>query len=131
MDENNTYGLSSSMREGILEIVMTGELTNKTINSLHDEVINIIKEKKANAVLCDVRSITGPQEFAEAYFRARSLPTDVQMLPSAIVEKSVNRDFKAFYETTSANAGHMIKWFTDVNSARAWLKSKIFRENDA
>lgn len=67
----------------------------------------------------------GPEDIVAAYFRARSIPTDVQILPAAVAERPGNWDFKLFYETTSANVGQLIKWFTDIESARAWLKSKL------
>ncbi|MBN1998386.1 hypothetical protein JW935_12585 [candidate division KSB1 bacterium] len=125
MEDQTNYRLSCSVSEGIVEIVITGELTKDTIDNLHVDVIEIIRGKNAKAVLCDVRNLKGPQEIVAAYFRARSLPTDVKILPSAIVERPGNWDFKSFYETTSANVGHIMKWFTDIESARAWLKGKL------
>jgi len=79
-------------------------------------------------VLCDIRALQGPQEIAAAYFRVRSIPTDVQILPLAVVDQPGNWEFKSFYETTAANAGQSLKWFTDVESARAWLKSKLKKQ---
>ncbi len=125
MEENTNYKLSTSVNEGIVEIVITGELTKDTLDRLHAEVITIVRENNAKAVLCDVRSAKGPNEIVEAYFRARSIPQDVKILPSAVVDRSANWDYKSFYETTSANAGHSMKWFTDIESARAWLKSRF------
>jgi hypothetical protein len=125
MEENTDYKLSISVNEGIVEIVITGELTKKTLDRLHAEVITIIRDKDAKAVLCDVRSATGPNEIIEAYFRARSIPSDVMILPSAVVDRSENWSYKSFYETTAANTGQLMKYFTDVEAARAWLKSRL------
>ena len=61
----------------------------------------------------------------DAYFRARSIPSDVKILPAAVVDRSENWDYKSFYETTATNAGQSMKWFTDIESARAWLKSRL------
>ncbi len=125
MEENTNYKLSTSVNEGIVEIVITGELTKKTVDRIHAAVITIIRESNAKAVLCDVRSAKGPHEIVEAYFRARSIPQDIKILPSAVVDRSENWDYKSFYETTAANAGQLMKWFTDIEAARTWLKSML------
>jgi hypothetical protein len=125
MEENTNYKLSTSVNEGIVEIVITGELTKNTVDRLHAEVITIVRENNGKAVLCDVRSAKGPNEIVEAYLRARSIPQDVKILPSAVVDRSENWDYKSFYETTAANAGQSMKWFIDIESARAWLKSRL------
>jgi len=125
MKENIGYKLSTSENEGIIEIVITGELTKYTLDELHAEVITFIRESKAKAVLCDVRFSKGPNEIIEAYFRARSIPADVRILPAAVVDRPEKWDYTSFYETTATNAGQQIKWFTDIESARAWLKSRF------
>jgi hypothetical protein len=125
MEENTNYKLSTSVNEGIVEIVITGELTKNTVDRLHAEVITIVRENNGKAVLCDVRSAKGPHEIVEAYLRVRSIPQDVKILPSAVVDRSENWDYKSFYETTAANAGQSMKWFIDIESARAWLKSRL------
>lgn len=125
MEENADYQLSASVNDGIVEITIIGELTNKTLDKLRTEVITILREKNAKAVLCDVRALKGPNEITTAYFRARSIPQDVKLLPCAIVELKANPDYKTFYETTSANAGQTMKYFTDIEAARVWLKSRL------
>jgi hypothetical protein len=125
MEEKLNYQLSTSVNEGILEIVLTGELTKYDIDMIRAEIIEIIRNTSTKVILCDVRSARGPQDITEAYYRSRSLPTDIKILPSAIVDRSENWDYKKFYEDTAANAGHSLKWFTDVESARAWLKNML------
>lgn len=126
MEAKTDYQLSTSVNEGIVEIVVTGEITRNRIDRLHNEVITIVKGKGARAVLCDVHALKGPPDnLAEVYFRARSIPPDVRTLPSAVVLLSEDKAYQSFYETTSANAGHAIKFFTDVNAARTWLSSKF------
>jgi hypothetical protein len=124
--EKTNYQLSISVNEEIVEIIFTGEVTEDTIDRLHTEVIRGIKGTEAKAVLSDVRALKGHDDaFAAAYFRARSVPPDIRRLPSAVVDLSVDVTYQSFYETTSANVGHLIKWFTDIETARAWLKSML------
>ena len=125
MEEKATYRISTSVNEGIVEIIITGELTKETMDKLHDEALKSIGEGNGKAVLCDIRNLKGPQEIAAAYFRVRSVPANFRIMPLAVVERPGNWEFKSFYETTAANAGQSMKWFEDIESARAWLKSKL------
>lgn len=126
MEETADYNLSFSVHEGILEIVFTGEVTKSTVDRLHAEVMTIIQGENARAVLSDVRALKGHDDaVSSAYYRVRSIPPDVQRLPSAIVDPSADTAYRSFYETTASNAGMSVKWFTDIEAARAWLKSKI------
>ena len=40
------------------------------------------------------------------------------------VDISENAEFQNFYETVAHNAGVKMKWFTDIDIARDWLKRK-------
>jgi hypothetical protein len=131
MEKKTNYQLSTSVNEGILEIVIAGEVTESTVNRLHTDVITIIQEKKPRALLIDISALKGCYEdFVAAYFRVRSIPPDVQKLPSAVVDLSKNVAFQSFYETTAANVGQSVKWFTDIETARAWLKSRLQKSYD-
>jgi hypothetical protein len=123
--ENIEYQFSTSLRDEIVEIVITGILTNDTLEKLHAEVITIIRECNAKGLLADVRAAKGPNEITAAFFRVRTIPPDVLKLPAAIVELSENRDYQSFYETTAANIDQSMKFFTDIEAARAWLKGRF------
>ena len=126
MKEKINYRLSSSVNEGILEIVGTGEITKNTIDRLHDEIIEIVKAENTKAVLCDVRALKGPEDIVAAYFRVRRIPPSVKGRPyAAVVAPPENRAYQSFYEITSVNVGHLVKFFTDIEAARAWLKSML------
>lgn len=125
MEEKINYQLSSSVNEGIFEVVITGEATTKTIDSMQVEVIKIMKAKNAKALLFDVSAVEGSDRFGAAYFRLRRLPLKLIRLPSAIVDRPENRRYQKFYETAADNIGHSVKFFSDIEAARAWLKKRI------
>lgn len=127
MEEKTNYQISTSVHEGVLEIVMLGEVTQNTIERLHTEMISIIREKDAKAVLADVSALKGFHDpFAAAYFRARSIPKDILCLPAAVVDiASKITSYQSFYETTAANVGQKLKWFNDIEDARTWLRSLL------
>lgn len=111
------------MSDGILEIVATGEITKNDLDRLRGEVLALIRKENAKAVLWSGRAMKGPTDIATAYFRARSVPLNVKVIPCAIVEPSQNKEFQSFYEATATNSGQLLKYFTDIEAARAWLKS--------
>jgi hypothetical protein len=123
MDTKKKYHLSMSVRDGIVEIVATGEITKNDLDALRAEVLKSVRENNAKAILWDSRAAKGPKDITGAYYRARSVPSDARILPCAIVELRENKDFQSFYETTAYNAGQSMKYFSDIESARAWLKS--------
>lgn len=126
MMEQTAYRVSTSENEGIVEIVLEGEVTGATITSLHQDAIKAIRGHKALALLCDIRNLKGySEDYASAYFRVRKLPPDVKFLPAAIVSHPMGDNFASFYETTASNAGQTLRWFYDIAAARDWLKQEI------
>lgn len=49
MEEESAYRLSISVSEGIVEIVIAGELTKNALDRLHDEVIKSIREENGKS----------------------------------------------------------------------------------
>jgi hypothetical protein len=129
MEDKPGYRLSASVHEGILEIVIAGEVTKDAMDGLQADAIALIRELGAKAVLCDVRALNGPHNFGETYFRVKGMPQDVKIW-SAVVELPNDVAYQSFHETAAANAGWSLRWFTDVDAARAWLGSKL-RESDS
>ena len=124
MDEKPGYQLCTSVNEGITEITIKGEITENAVDKLKDDVLAILKSTRIRNVVVDVRDIKGRFGPIEAYFRVRSYPTDTPPVNTAIVDLPENAEFESFHETTGRNAGLSMKWFTDINDARTWLKSK-------
>ncbi len=126
MEEQINFQLLVSLNEEIIEIIIKGEVTKQQIDRLHTDVISVIKKNKAKAVICDISALKGRfDEFAAAYFRSRSIPREVVILPSAVVDSSADTTFSSFYETTALNVGQKLKWFKDIEKARSWLKSQF------
>lgn len=124
MEKKAEYQISSSVNEGILEIIETGEVTESEVEKLTNEVIAIIKANVVMNVLVDVRAIKGRFGYVEAYIRVRNYPLDISRANIAIVNLPENTDYEKYQEATALNAGLSWKCFTDIDAARAWLKSK-------
>lgn len=126
MEGKTDYQISYSVNEGIVEVVIKGEVSKGNISRLHHEVISILKDKNARAILSDVSKLEGvPDNIADAYYRVRDIPLEIRRLPSAVFSTTTSPAYISFYETTAANAGQLVKWFADIEEARTWLKGKI------
>jgi hypothetical protein len=67
MEKKAEYQISSSVNEGVLEIILTGEVIESAAEKITNEVTAIIKGNSAENVLADVRAIKG-RFFTEAFF---------------------------------------------------------------
>jgi hypothetical protein len=120
MEKNEKYKVSSSENEGILEIVVTGEITEGTYKNAVNEVNAIIKANKAAKAIADFRAIDRRIEPAEMYRYFRNYDCVLFDIQFAIVDLPEN----VRYKTAAKNAGlSSLKWFTDIDSARKWIKS--------
>ncbi|PKN37023.1 MAG: hypothetical protein CVU62_13115 [Deltaproteobacteria bacterium HGW-Deltaproteobacteria-2] len=125
MKMGKDYQISSSMHEGILEIVLKGKLITSDVEGLQIRVTDIVEAKGAKALLVDSRKLDGRNvSIAEMFVSARRDFTDKPKLITAVVDRLENSDLLSFMETTALNAGWKFKWFTDMDAARDWLKSK-------
>ncbi len=124
MKDNKEYQLATSLNEGICEIIITGEVLSNAVDKLLSEVNAIGNSMNVYAQLIDVRSAKGRFAFAESYFRVRDYPADRSRIKIAVVDLEENAGLQSFQEISAKNAGLSLKWFTDIDAARTWLKSK-------
>lgn len=124
MAKKTEYQLSSSVNKGILEIVITGEVTKNALKNMDEGIATILKTTEARALLIDLRALSGRLAITEAYFHVQNYPPEIRRVDIAIVDLEEHAGFQSFYETTAINAGLSLKWFTDIYAARSWLKSK-------
>jgi hypothetical protein len=123
MEKKDEYQISSSVNEGIFEIILTGEVIESTAEKITDEVTAIIKEHNVENVLADVRAIKG-RFFTNAFFSVKNYPPHVYRLNVAIVDIPGNANFQSFHEIRAKKSGVSFKYFTNNDAARDWLKSK-------
>jgi len=124
MGKKAEYQISSSVNEGMLEIILTGEFRSGSLEKIKNEVVAIEKSANTKSELIDIRKIKGHPSIIEIYSFARSFPSDRPRINTALVDIIENADIKKFLETTTLNTGLSFKFFTDIDAARAWLKSR-------
>lgn len=121
MGNMGKYQVSSSMNEGFIEIVVKGAVTADTYGDAVSEVNAIIKENNATRVLADFRAIDRRIEPFKLYYYIRNYHALLFDIQYAIVDLPQNVEYK----TAAINAGlKSLMWFTDIDEARNWLKSK-------
>ena len=123
MGKKSEYQISSSVNEGILEIIFTGEVTKSTVEKLAIEGAVIIIENGLKNVLVDIRALKGRLGIMDTYSFVRS-PSEKPRVNCAVADLPENAEYIKFLETTALNAGLSLNCFTDIDAARAWLKSK-------
>ena len=129
MEPRSTYSVSSSFDDGILEITEAGEVKEKEVETLTNEVLSIIKASNVESVLVDVRTIKGRFGYTEAYMRVKNFPAERATVNIAIVYHPENAEYEKYQETIALNAGLSWKCFEDIDAARSWLKSRRTESN--
>ncbi|MGD0279153.1 MAG: STAS/SEC14 domain-containing protein [Smithella sp.] len=119
MEDKEKYHVSSSEKDGILEIIVTGEVTDRTYENVTNEVNAIIRAHKATKVIADFRAIEKRIEPSEMYRYFRNYNSALFEIQYAIVDLPDNIQ----YRNAAKDAGlTSLMWFTDIDAARKWIK---------
>jgi len=124
MENHAGYQIMSSVRDGMIEVTITGEITVNSFENLLNDIDEILKASGAGKALWDVRSLEGRYSCENVYSSARSYTKRYYDIHNAIVDLPMNADFVSLNEPRVVNAGVSLKCFTDIDAARSWLKSK-------
>jgi hypothetical protein len=125
MDNKPIYRILTSVKEGILEIVLTGEIAKPdTHKIMMNEIIDLEKSANVKKQLVDIRRLKGRLGTIEIYNFVRDYPPNRPRMKVALVDIPEHAETASFHETTACNAGLTFKWFTDIDEAKMWLKSK-------
>jgi hypothetical protein len=124
MENGTGYQISSSLNKDIIEVVITGQVTQNTFENLLNDADNVLKASGAGKVIWDVRALEGRFAYADVYSRARSYIRHYYDVHNAIVDLPENADFISVNEIRMVNAGVSLKCFPDMDAARTWLKKK-------
>ena len=124
MAKKAKYQISSSVNEGILEIVLTGEVTNDDMETVMKKIFALRKSIDTNNELIDVRELNGRFGIVETYTFIGKLHSNRPRVNIAFVDVVENAVYNKHHEATAINAGISFKWFTDIDVARDWIKRK-------
>ena len=120
MRKKAEYRISSSVNEGIPEIVITGNATDGEFVKMLSDVDTILTKNGARKAIFDIRSLNKHIEYNEIYHLSGDLIFLFLGVESAIVDVPENAPLR----TAVKDARLPWKCFTDIDEARAWQKSK-------
>ena len=67
MEDQAEYQISSSLNDGVLEVVLKGKAIDMTYEKTRNNVDAIIKENNATNAMIDVRAFEGRLDTSEIY----------------------------------------------------------------
>jgi len=119
------FDITSALDGDVLIVTFTGRSTEKNARAMMKRYFEIVLGSGTKKVLADIRPLQGRLSTGETYFLVRDLP--VKPTPAgirtAVLETKEKREYAAFLETTSDNAGVFLKCFVDREEALAWLRA--------
>ena len=124
MGRNAAYEIISSVRDGVLEVTLLGELAESNVQKMQSDFSSIIKANCVQYMLVDIRDLDGRFMVESAYRHIERTLPDQPNVNIAIVDFPDNLDFTSHFEKSARQSGQSLKCFTDMDAARAWLKSK-------
>jgi hypothetical protein len=114
-DKENDYVVASC--EGVLNIEAMSEIARK--------IVEKAKEHGCKKLLNDLRKVKLEVDTMEIFKSPDTLQEqgiDRNMMRAVVVDEKHEGDFH-FFETVAVNRGHLMRVFTDYNSAITWLKN--------
>lgn len=125
MENEIAYQLSSSVNGGILEIVITGSSIGDTFEKMMHEVDAILRKNDSKEVILDIRSFEEHIDSIEFYHYARKHNLFISGVKTAVVDLQEKTSFAVALK----NAGVPVERFTDIDSARRWIKFNPIKES--
>jgi hypothetical protein len=123
MGNEPTYKIAVFENDGIIEVTITGEVADHDVDKMENDVQAVLKPMNPKKLLADVRSLKIQRSIVDTYNRVRNYPP-LMRIKTAVLDIPDHADFQKFHETTANNAGIPMKFFMDIDEARAWLKSR-------
>jgi hypothetical protein len=119
METKTTYQVLTSENDGILEVIITGKVTGSDVKKLQQEMQKF-RDTFGDKLLVNLQAVNDGLGYGETlyYVRRPARPTG----KVAIVDLPAHEKYKQFFETAVPNTEMKVKWFTDIDQARAWLR---------
>ncbi len=114
------YQITTSVKDGILEVILTGKATANDFVKMAEEREAILKANNPQKVIVDFRALEGRIDPTEVYRYVRNHHSAIYNIQFALVDLPEN----AYLETAAKNAGLKLNWFNDIDAARTWLKNQ-------
>lgn len=118
------YQILLSEDDGILTIVISGQVTGTAGDDVAQDVARLEEELKPNRLLIDARKAVGRANYSTTFEQIKNYHIQYKYHPPkvAVIDLEENEAIMSFHETAAGNAGLRIRFFTDMGEALDWLK---------
>jgi hypothetical protein len=108
----------------VLVVAFGGRLSDSNATEMVERYFDLVRARRPNKVLADVRGLEGKVSASQVYFLVRDLPQPVpQGVKTAFLDHAERAEQAHFLESTAHNAGVELKAFVDPDAAMAWLRA--------
>ena len=115
-----------STNNNILEIKISGQLTEFTAEQLLKDILLLAKEPAYRNYLFDFRSLYGTLGIRSSYFFIQNFSFE-RSKNIAIVAKKENENYYYFIQTVAYNRGMNLRYFDLIEEAKEWLEEEHLR----
>lgn len=122
LESKDLYQISTSWNEDTLEMRLSGQGTPNNADLIAKKVFEIVEVRRPKKVLIDITNMRGRLGIIDTYRRVQDYPPIHVIAKTAVVDLPENHDQYAFHETAMVNLGFQIRFFSDIQKARAWLE---------
>jgi hypothetical protein len=117
MEYYTTYQISTSVNDGILEVVLKGTAKGNEFERMMNELDSLLAENFAKEVIIDIRTFEEHIESTTIYHYARKQKFFITGVKTAVVD----RQEKTSFAIALKNAGVPVERFIDIELARKWI----------
>jgi hypothetical protein len=122
------YSLKIERKAAYLQATATGILNAETDKQIDEELVQICQDEGYRALLIDIRPMKGRLSIVENYQAAATLRerSSTVLRRIAIVDRDRPEDISRnrFFEDVAVNRGAMVRFFTGIRAASAWLRQE-------
>jgi hypothetical protein len=121
MGKGEGYNITTSWAGCVLEMRISGQMTSGNPEMIASDVFKIAEDNRPARVLIDVTGFQGRQNISDYFRDMKKFPLVHYIVKTAVVDLPENKAMSSFQETAMVNVGFEIRFFTNLEKARAWL----------
>jgi len=119
MENMKEYQISTHEHDEHIEIVITGKVAARDISDIQEK-IRLLRAAKCDKILLDIRSLM--ERSADTWYHVRRPENATGKL--ALLDIPEHEHMKSRCENIAHNTPMKLKWFSDIEAAKEWLKRK-------
>jgi hypothetical protein len=124
LGKRSPYRTTTTIKDGILEIAITGEVTEDSVEKMWSQVFALVKIINTNCLLIDVSTLEGRFGYMANIIKSEKILSFGFKWRNAFIDNTENYKNINIIKASANSVGMNLRCFTDIDEARTWLKSK-------